>query len=352
MKYDFLTTLSVRKLIVSLLLFPATSVFAPVALHGAYFSVMSGFGSFGGLLNRTAQSSEAAESPFNSQTVPLLRAASHTDPNPAKGGGDITIVDGALLSETGPAGTLADIEEREQYSTAISLYVVRKGDTLSGIAKMFNVSVNTIRWANELSSGVLKEGQTLVILPVSGVRHTIGKGETLASIAKKYKGDINEITNYNGLAAGSTLAAGDVIIIPDGEIAAPRATVRSAPLRGAGGPSIAGYYINPIPGGRKTQGLHGYNGIDLGAPPGTPIYASASGVVIVSRSSGWNGGYGVYVVISHGNGTQTLYAHNSRNIVGVGDYVSQGQVIGYIGSTGKSTGAHLHFEVRGARNPF
>lgn len=351
MKYDFLTTLSVRKLVVSLLLLPAASVFTPVALHGAYFSVMSGFGSFSGFLNPTARSSEAAESPFNSQTVPLLRAASHTDPNPAKGGGDIAIVDGALLSETGPAGTLADIEEREQYSTAISLYVVRRGDTLSGIAKMFNVSVNTIRWANDLS-GVLREGQTLVILPVSGVRHTVGKGETLASIAKKYKGDIDEITDYNGLSAGNVLAVGDIVIIPDGEIAAPPATIKSSPLRGAGGPSIAGYYLNPIPGGRKTQGLHGYNGIDLGAPAGTPFYASASGIVIISRSSGWNGGYGVYIVISHGNGTQTLYAHNSRNIVSVGDYVSQGQVIGYVGSTGKSTGAHLHFEVRGARNPF
>lgn len=316
----------------------------PTALHGAYFSL------FGELLRGDAVQSHAAEAPFNSQTMPLLRAAHNLDPNPAKGGGDIAIIGGALLSEEGPSGTIADIEEHQ--STQISLYVVRKGDTLSQIAKMFGVSVNTIRWANDMSSTVLKEGQTLVILPVSGVRHTVAKGETLASIAKKYKGDLTEIIQYNGLAEGATLAVGDIVLIPDGEIAAPPRSVASSPLRGAAGPEYAGYYMKPIPGARRTQGLHGYNGIDLGAPAGTAILASAPGVVIIARSSGWNGGYGVYLVVAHDNGTQTLYAHNSRNAVSVGDRVSQGQIVGYVGSTGKSTGPHLHFEVRGAKNPF
>ena len=80
--------------------------------------------------------------------------------------------------------------------------------------------------------------------------------------------------------------------------------------------------------------------------------ASASGEVIISRAGGWNGGYGSYVVIKHSNGTQTLYAHNSRNNVSVGDYVNQGDIIAFVGSTGKSTGPHVHFEIRGARNPF
>lgn len=323
----------------------------PAGLQSAPVSMAAGFFGFGGLLERTATQGLAAESPFNSQSMPLLRAANHTDPNPAKGGGDITVVDGALLSEVGPEGTLADIEEHDGDSTTISLYVVRKGDTLSAIAKMFNVSVNTIRWANDISSAsTLKEGQTLVILPVSGVRHTVLKGETIASIAKKYKGDVEEIADYNGLH-GVTLAVGDVVIIPDGEIAAPPRPTTSSPLRG-GGPAIAGFYAHPLPGGKKTQGLHGYNGIDIGSPIGTPFYASAAGVIIVARSGGWNGGYGNYVVIAHDNGTQTLYAHNSRNAVSVGDRVSAGQTIGYVGNTGKSTGAHLHFEVRGARNPF
>jgi murein DD-endopeptidase MepM/ murein hydrolase activator NlpD len=110
--------------------------------------------------------------------------------------------------------------------------------------------------------------------------------------------------------------------------------------------------MRPIVGGRKTQGLHGHNGIDLGAYYGAPILASAEGDVIISATSGYNGGYGRYIVISHTNGTQTLYGHLSANIVSAGDHVTQGQVIGAMGSSGKSTGTHLHFEVRGAKNPF
>jgi murein DD-endopeptidase MepM/ murein hydrolase activator NlpD len=115
---------------------------------------------------------------------------------------------------------------------------------------------------------------------------------------------------------------------------------------------LGGFFIWPVGGGVKTQGLHGYNGIDIGAPKGTPIYASAGGVVIVSRDSGWNGGYGEYVVIAHDNGVQTLYGHMSRVVAQAGTHVDQGDIIGYIGQTGKATGPHLHFEVRGAKNPF
>jgi murein DD-endopeptidase MepM/ murein hydrolase activator NlpD len=106
-------------------------------------------------------------------------------------------------------------------------------------------------------------------------------------------------------------------------------------------------------GGVRTQGVHGYNAVDLGAAVGTPFMASAAGEVIVARATGWNGGYGQYVVIRHDNGTQTLYSHASGIVVGVGQRVVQGQVIGYVGSTGRSTGPHLHFEIRGGpRNPF
>ena len=115
--------------------------------------------------------------------------------------------------------------------------------------------------------------------------------------------------------------------------------------------SSTGYYANPVPGAILTQGLHGYNSVDLGAPLGTPIYAAAEGNVITSKQGGWNGGYGSMIVISHDNGTQTLYSHQSENVVSVGQKVSKGQLIGYIGSTGRSTGNHLHFEVRGAKNP-
>jgi murein DD-endopeptidase MepM/ murein hydrolase activator NlpD len=121
---------------------------------------------------------------------------------------------------------------------------------------------------------------------------------------------------------------------------------------GGGGSAQVGYYDNPLPGAILTQGIHGWNGVDIGAPKGTPIHAAADGTVIVARAGGWNGGYGSYVVISHPNGTQTLYGHMNSVAISVGASVGSGQVIGYVGTTGKSTGNHLHFEVRGAANPF
>ena len=294
------------------------------------------------------------EQKYNSQNALVLKAARNLDPNPSKGGGNITIVDdSALLSETGPTGTLADIEERPSNGGRISIYVVREGDSISQIADMFGVSSGTIIWANDIKRGsLIKEGQTLVILPISGVQHTVKKGDTLKSITKKYKGDLEEILQYNEIAEDVTLAVGDIITIPGGEIATPVYSSSGTVVRGSNGPTYSGYYIRPVVGGRKSQDLHGYNGIDFAAPNRTPILASASGTVIISRGSGWNGGYGTYVVIRHDNGTQTLYAHNSQNIVYTGQYVVQGQVIGYVGNTGRSTGSHLHFEVRGAKNPF
>ncbi len=315
--------------------------------HAGIFSFVSDFFSADKGTTPTEQEKSAT-----SQTIPLLEATRNPDPNSAKGGGDITIVGGtALLPETGPLGTLADIEENS--SDTISLYVVRDGDTLGAIAKMFGVSVNTIAWANDISRGIIKPGQILVVLPISGVKHTIVKGDTLASIAKKYKADVREIAQYNGLLENAKLAVGEVLLVPDGEIAPLVPLVRAAsPLRGAGGPNYDGYYLRPIIGGRKTQGLHGYNGVDLANYLGAPILAAASGEVIIARDFGWNGGYGIYIVIAHDNGTQTLYAHNSMNAIEAGQRVVRGQIIGYVGSTGRSTGVHLHFEVRGAKNPF
>jgi LysM repeat protein len=333
----------------------AFSFTAPLLVHAGVFSFVSD------LLGQNIGIAKETQTE-NSQTMALLSPAVHTDPNPAKGGGDITIVnDVALLPDSGPSGTLADVEDAKPKSDHISIYVVRPGDVLSQVADMFGVTPNTILWANDLKKGSnLVTGQTLVILPISGIRHTVGKGETLASIAKKYGGDQNEIADFNGLPDG-TLAVGDSIIIPDGEIAAPAPTPAkkiastaksSARARGTGGPSYEGYYMKPVNGAIRTQGIHGYNAVDLAAPIGTPIMASASGDVIIARSGGWNGGYGSYIVIKHDNGTQTLYGHASSVIVSGGDHVVQGQVIGYVGSTGKSTGSHLHFEIRGAKNPF
>ncbi len=292
----------------------------------------------------------------NSQNMALLQAATAPSNQPL-GGGDIAIVDdSSLLAETsGVAATAKDHLSSDQ----ITIYVVRKGDTLSGIAKMFNVTTNTIVWSNDISGNTVSPGDRLVILPVSGVRHVVKKGDTLQSIAKKYSGDLEEITQFNDLTAGEKLSVGDVVIIPDGEMFSGHSTTKTTTSTSVkkvqqylSAPSYSGYYIRPIVGGVKSQGIHGHNGVDLVSHFGSDILAAADGEVIVAKSSGYNGGYGSYVVIKHGNGTQTLYAHLSGVQVSVGQNVSQGQVIGNMGSTGKSTGTHLHFEVRGARNPF
>lgn len=266
--------------------------------------------------------------------------------------GVIIAENSVLVSEVKPeADHLHDLTHKPG-SDQISIYVVREGDTLSEIAQMFDVTVNTVKWGNDLTSNTLRAGQVLIILPISGVKHTVVKGDKVETLAKKYKGDIEEILAYNNLKQGEALEVGSVIIIPDGEVVPHPTKPGSAPRSTSGLKEYAGYYLRPVVGGRKTQGLHGYNGIDIGAPVGTPVLAAADGEVIISRSGGWNGGYGNYVVIRHANGTQTLYSHNSKNNVSVGDTVKQGDVIGFVGATGKATGPHLHFEIRGAKNPF
>ena len=300
----------------------------------------------------------AINSPVPDSKTPVLIAVLNFDTNPNKGLRDNQISsDNALVAYGGPAGTTAEITNVPP-PDRISVYVVRPGDTLSDIADMFGVSINTIIWANNLKSARdVHPGDTLIILPISGIERTIIKGDTLKSLAKKYGADAGEIAQYNGLDPLEVLEIGSTIIIPGGEIAAPKPIVRTLssirePLLGGGGTAKPGYYSNPIPGAVVTQGLHGWNGIDLGGVRGTAVHSAADGTVIVARNSGWNGGYGNYVVIVHNNGTQTLYSHMRSAIVSPGQQVSSSQIIGYVGSTGLSTGPHLHFEVRGAANPF
>lgn len=314
-------------------------------------------------LTSKSDSETVSLEPQNSQNILFLEAATNIDPNPAKGGGDIVIVDdSALISEVGPSGSITEIESNSRLGK-VSLYVVRAGDSISQIAKMYNVSENTILWANDLVKGAkLTVGQTLVILPVNGVEHIVKKGDTLKDIAKKYKADAQEIADFNDISISGKLSVGDTVIVPNGEgvnLATQTTGTKSSVVRTsaiASYPAYSGYFTNPLPTGRKTQGVHGYNGIDIGARTGEAILAAASGTVIVSkfRTEGnpWFGGYGNYVMIQHSNGTQTLYGHMSAVYVAVGARVEQGQPIGEVGSTGKSTGPHLHFEVRGAKNPF
>lgn len=299
----------------------------------------------------------AASGSVPSSSTPRLVAATNIDPNPYKGSTDTqTISDNALVAHSGLAGTAADIVNPP--TDRISVYVVRTGDTLSEIADMFGVSVNTIIWANNLS-GIkdVHPGDTLIILPISGVKRVVVKGDTLQSIAKKYSADANEIAQFNGVNPLESLIVGSTIIIPGGEISIPTPIKHSTPntsnSRSNNGPIQAGYFSNPLPGGIMTQGLHDGNAVDIGAARGTPIHAAADGTVIIARNNGgWNGGYGNYVVITHDNGAQTLYSHMKNTIVSPGQFVSNGQTIGYVGMTGRTTGPHLHFEVRGAGNPF
>lgn len=295
----------------------------------------------------------------NSQDMFLLEAPANSDLNPNKSDKQPILAFGnALSAEIGPQGTVSDIESR--VSNEISIYTVRKGDSISSIADMFDVSINTIIWANELGRNTsLSEGQTLVILPISGIKYTVKKGDTIKGIVFRYKADLDEVLQYNDLTLSSPLIVGATIVIPDAEpsyVEAPKTIKTKVPTNKAhdtNGPFYPGYFIRPIAGGYKSQGLHGYNGVDLAAPVGTPIRASAGGKVISSISNGsWNGGYGNYVIIAHDNGTKTLYAHTQKNFVKVGDIVEQGEMIAKIGVTGKTTGPHVHFEIRGAKNPF
>ncbi len=329
-----------------LILFLTASTFVPTTAQA------SGF--FGWLFGPKVQAEE--EKPNSQSTALALQAVNSPDLQATTSTVDVPIVDNSSLSADTKGST--DSKNSTPSADQISIYVVHKGDTLADIAKMFGVSKNTIVWANDLQGKSISVGQTLVILPISGVQHIVKKGDTLQSIAKLYKADLQEILQYNDLTISSKLAIGDEILIPDGEISPTQTTGSSKTnnagvgTRGSSTPSYNGYYMRPIIGGIKTQGIHGHNGVDLASAYGSNIMASASGKVIIARSGGWNGGYGSYVVISHSNGTQTLYGHLSEVDVLPGDDVEQGQVIGKMGSTGKSTGTHLHFEIRGARNPF
>jgi murein DD-endopeptidase MepM/ murein hydrolase activator NlpD len=306
----------------------------------------------------------------NSQTAPVLEA--QINPNGINGKTQEKISMGennVLVGEVGSLGTALDVEDYPA-EDEISVYTTKNGDTLAKIAKMYNVSVNTIVWANDGldPKKALKEGTSLLIMPINGVSHTIKKGDTLNKIAKKYSADADEIARFNGVT-DETLIVGEIIIVPNGEISVAKSTTKTtkvtttvkngikvftgngkgtSPLiSGYGGASVGSYFRRPV-NCIITQGLHGKNGIDIGCPIGTPVAAAADGTVIAAKS-GWNGGYGNMVIISHPNGTQTVYGHLSKIDVTTGQNVNDGQIIGKTGNSGQSTGPHLHFEIRGAR---
>jgi murein DD-endopeptidase MepM/ murein hydrolase activator NlpD len=229
-------------------------------------------------------------------------------------------------------------------------YTVLPGDTVQGIAITYGLKDTTIMWSNpaiEDMPDFLRIGQQVVILPLDGVYHTVKEGDTLQSIAKKYKVETSAITDvsYNHLQGPDyKIEPGTRLIVAGGE----------KPYV----PKVVTAYNGPVPEGSRGTGLFlwpatgsltqgywwGHRALDIAAYTGAPLYAADSGFV---SFAGWTDiGYGYMIIIDHANGYATYYAHCSGFYVSVGQAVNRGQLIGTMGSTGNSTGPHVHFEIR------
>lgn len=245
----------------------------------------------------------------------------------------------------------------EKPRSEIIEYEVKSGETLSQIAQKFNVSSDTIKWANNLESiNDIKPGQKLKILPVSGVSHTVKSGDTLESVAKKYSADAQAILDFpfNDVPDDFKLRTGQILIVPEGQPpevkVAPRPRIQPQYIaKGPASPTFAapggGSFVWPTTTSGISQYFAWYHpGIDMPNRSAPAVVSSDGGTVVVA---GWpdNYGYGNRVVVDHGNGYQTLYAHLSNIYVSSGQRISRGQAVGQMGSTGRSTGVHLHFEI-------
>jgi murein DD-endopeptidase MepM/ murein hydrolase activator NlpD len=252
-------------------------------------------------------------------------------------------------------------------------YEIKPGDTLYSLANQFGISVNTLVWANDGVSrqSYLQPGNNLTILPVSGVLHEVESGNTIGGIAQVYDADIEDIVEYNDLS-DNNIQVGQRLVIPHGEI--------NTTPREQEEPKVAQNQTNqqsrqesekkqvsqsreqttqPEPTNRSSQGYiwptearnitqyfgWRHTGLDIADNRGTSLYAARSGRVVKSEC-GWNGGYGCYVIIQHEPGIRTLYAHAYKLYVQKGQRVKQGETVAAMGSTGRSTGPHIHFEVR------
>ncbi len=245
-----------------------------------------------------------------------------------------------------------------QTRTEVVDYVVQLGDTVSSIANRFGISINTVLWANNLGNySLIRPGDTLSILPFSGLLYSVKSGDNLSKIATTYKIESEEIATHNNIAVNDSLKIGQKLILPGATrivVAAPRAPVApaytgvsvikdlvKAPAAQASGDDM----VWPAEGKKITQYFSwAHNGLDIANKTGTSIYAAEAGTVEIA-ATGWNGGYGNTIVVNHGNGKKTRYGHLSVLYVKVGDSVGRGENIGTMGSTGRSTGPHLHFEV-------
>lgn len=249
---------------------------------------------------------------------------------------------------------LAATQKTKRARTETIVYVVKPGDSVSTIAVEFEVSVSTILWENNLSAySIIRPGDKLTILPIIGISYKIAKGDTISSIAQKYKIDEEKILTANKLTQTATLKVGEKLMIPEGKktpvrtystksytgFSAIKDIVRAPNAR----PVVSNKMNWPTIGSRITQYYSWrHHGLDIANKKGTAIYAADAGTV---EYAGWGKGYGNQVVIDHGGGKKTRYAHLSKFFVKKGAQVSKGQTIASMGSTGWSTGSHLHFEV-------
>jgi len=219
---------------------------------------------------------------------------------------------------------------------AVRVHTVAAGETLSGIADSYGVDVDTLRGANPEAEELIHPGDELIVLPRRGVLHTVVAGDTLWALAGAYGVSADAVREANG-KDGDLLTVGERLFIPGGR---PRVAAAS---RGY----IQRQFVWPAEGEISSPfgyrwGRH-HDGIDIAAEAGAPVRAARAGRTV---SAGWQGGYGYTVLLDHGQGLATLYAHLDGFAVERGEYVAAGQHIGYVGNTGYSFGAHLHFEVR------
>ena len=230
-------------------------------------------------------------------------------------------------------------------------YEVKSGDTVSSIAQEYGVSEETVLWANDLSAkSQIKENQELDILPVSGVVARVESGDTIYSVAKKYRANAQAIIDFpfNDIGDDFQLLTGQTLIVPDG---APPEKAKPAPTQYLAKENIpvadlgSARFIWPASGDLSQYFSWYHPALDISNLGGGPIRASDSGTVTVA---GWPdaSGYGNRVIIDHGNGYTTLYAHLSAVYVKSGQKISKGEVVGAMGSTGRSSGTHLHIEIR------
>jgi murein DD-endopeptidase MepM/ murein hydrolase activator NlpD len=254
-------------------------------------------------------------------------------------------------------------DDRPRYETV--QHTVARGDSIFAIAQEFSIKPETVLWANyetlNDSPDSLRVGQVLNVPPVDGVYYQWKEGDTLDSVANDFEASVDDILNWPGNnldLSNPVVEAGQYVLVPGGErefqqwiiptIARGSSGTSSVGSKSCGGGAVgSGAFVWPA-GNHFLSGndyWSGHLGIDIAGAEGSPVYAADSGVVTLA-SSGWNGGYGNVIMIDHGNGYATVYAHLNSINVGVCQSVGAGQTIGSIGNTGNSFGAHLHFEVR------